>query len=167
MMKALFKSVQERGRTLKTAFAANQTAFEAYERAQTHHQDAHTVHTAHSLVNAEAAWDDTRDQVISAARALLDTAKLYLLAFQPDEFPTLRKQITYLREGFDQEMEAFKAYSSTFDDTAVAREGWEAAKGEIISRAWPLVQTVERTIMILGHSTVDTELDPQSHTAAR
>jgi hypothetical protein len=157
-MNALFKTVQERARTLKAAFAANQISFEAYERSQALYQDMQTVHAAHALVNAEAAWDDTRDQVITAARALLDTTKLYLLAFQGDEFPTLRAQITYLREGFDHEAEAFKVYGSAFDDTAVARESWEAARGEVISRAWPLVQTVERTV-ISDESGVKTDLD--------
>lgn len=139
MNDVLLSRVQQRASTLADSFAANDAAFKEAERAEAEYRANDCWQTAQARTTTAFTWARAREAIIGDAKALLSTLCIVLATLHPDKMTTLRKQMAYLTEAVLAEEDALNAYLDAGGGSHELRQAWQAAQGDVIDRARPLI----------------------------
>jgi hypothetical protein len=158
MADILLEHLAHRADALAMAYAANEAAHSSHVKAVEDHVMKPCPETALMKSTTGRAWDETRNSIINNAQYLLGTLALVLTAAPHMAQPALLRQVDYLKEGFRDEAVAYNRYSNYSGGSAEIRQEWQDTRGEIISRARPLVLMVRAMVAPIFESTTPTEV---------
>jgi hypothetical protein len=158
IMDILTDRLGQRADTLAAAYVVNEVAYAAHIRAQDQRKDDPRPETAHAIGVTAAAWDEARGQIVQHAQALMGTLAIYLASAPHNQYEGLRRQVEYVNEAFRAEAIAFNRYSNISGGSREMRQEWQDTRGEIISRARPLIVHVRALIAPMFESGTPTEI---------
>lgn len=157
-MPDIYKQLEHLADALATAYTINETAFAEYKRAEQAWIKRKDDETGKCKAKTGKAWDASREEIVKAAQCLMPSLTDVLAALPSDRHASLRRQAGYLKEAFDDEKRAYDRYANCRGGNAVIRQEWQDARGEISSRARPLIVHIRALVAPIFESQTPTEV---------
>jgi hypothetical protein len=158
MVEILLGQLLRRAEELDAAYTTNEAAFAAYKRAEQQQNMTPSATNNHALVETQAQWDQSRDEIVNRAQYLMGTLSLVMACKPYSTHPALIKQSTFIKEAFYTEAVTFNHYSRIADGSQESWQKWQDARGEIISRSRPLIDLVKTITLPIFESSTPTEV---------
>jgi hypothetical protein len=143
---------------LDAAYADNEEAFATFKRAEQQQKHNPCDQNKHELATRDKEWRYARDEIVNRAQYLMGTLALVMVAKPYSTHDGLIKQASYLKDAFHDEAVAFNRYSNISGGSREVWQQWQDTRGEIISRARPLIDLVKALPSAVFESSVPTEV---------
>jgi hypothetical protein len=158
MADILLERLAHRADALAMAYTVNETTYAAHIKAVEDHVMTPSPETALAKITTGTAWDETRNNIINNAQYLLGTLAIVLTNAPQLAQPALLRQVDYLKEAFRDEAIACNRYLNFSGGNAEIRQEWQDTRGEIISRARPLVLHIRALVSPFFEGDIKTEV---------